>query len=306
MGVAFRIVLYAKDERAAKGAADAAFSRIEALNQRLSDYLDDSELNRLPRRSANAKPTPVSSDLWRVIERASQLARQTDGAFDITVGPYTKLWRQARRRRELPGPSQLAAARRAVGYQFVRLDPVHQTVQLLNPNMQLDLGGIAKGYAADQALAVLGGHGIRRAFVDGSGDMALGDPPPGRKGWRIAVAPLAPDQKPDRMMMLANCGVATSGDLWQHVTINNVRYSHIVDPSTGLGLTTRSSVTVVAPDAMTADSLASALSVLGPEKGMRLVEKTNGVSALIVRATSADGVETFTSPDFPASKPSPK
>ena len=150
--------------------------------------------------------------------------------------------------------------------------------------MRLDLGGIAKGYAIDEALAVLKKSGITRALVDAGGDIALGDPPPGKQGWRIGIARLEADGPPSRILLLCRVAVASSGDTWQFVRIDGKRYSHIVDPRTGLGLTDHSSVTVVAPDGMTADGLASAVSVLGPEKGLRLIEGVPGTAGLIVLA----------------------
>ena len=141
---------------------------------------------------------------------------------------------------------------------------------------------MAVGFAVDEALAVLKQHGLSRALVNGSGDMALGDPPPGETGWRIGVAPLEPNQPPSRFLRLAHCGVSTSGDAWQYIEIAGRRYSHIVDPRTGVGLTTRSSVTVIAPNGMAADGLATAVSVLGAEKGLSLIERTCGAACLMV------------------------
>jgi thiamine biosynthesis lipoprotein len=145
-------------------------------------------------------------------------------------------------------------------------------------------GAIAKGYAADEALAVLIERGLPRALVAASGDMAVGDPPPGEEGWRIEVARLdVPDAPAPPILLLKNCGVATSGDVYQHLEINGVRYSHIIDPRTGLGLTDHSLVTIVAPDCISADSLATAVSVLGPGEGQRLIEETPNAAARIVR-----------------------
>ena len=141
---------------------------------------------------------------------------------------------------------------------------------------------MAVGFAVDEALTVLKQHGLTRVLVNGSGDMALGDPPPGEAGWRIGVAPLEPNQPPSRFLRLAHCGVSTSGDAWQFVEIDDRRYSHIVDPKTGLGLTTRSSVTVIAPTGMAADGLATAVSVLGVEQGLALIEQTCGAACLMV------------------------
>jgi len=183
----------------------------------------------------------------------------------------------------MPDADRLVEAKAAVGHQFVNLDENAETVRLTKPDMLLDAGGIAKGYAADAALAILKHHGITRALVNASGDIAFGDPPPGKSGWKMGVAPLAADDEPSRVFLLANCASATSGDAYQHVVIDGQRYSHIVDPRTGLGLTQPSSVTVFAPTCMAADSLASAVSVLGPEKGFELIDKKCHTAALVIR-----------------------
>ncbi len=273
MGVPFRIVLYAEDRARAEAAARAAFDRIAELNAILSDYDSDSELNRLCETSGSGRAVPVSDELWTVLARAQELARQTDGAFDVTVGPYVHLWRRARREQTLPDPGRLARARAAVGWQHLELDARQRTARLRVSRMRLDLGGIAKGYALDEALKVLAAHGIRRALVSGGGDLAVGEPPPGRTGWRIEVPPPEPAQGPTRFLLLRCAALATSGDLFQHVQIAGVRYSHIVDPRTGLGLTNRVQVTVIARDGMTADSLSTAISVLGPERGGKLAAR---------------------------------
>jgi thiamine biosynthesis lipoprotein len=284
MGLPFRIVLYATDKVTAEAAARAAFDRIRQLNDIMSDYEDDSELSRLSRTAGSGQAVRVSDELWFVLKRAQKLAERTDGAFDVTVGPVVSLWRKARRERNLPDAERLASAVQAVGHRKMRLDARSHTVELLAPRVRLDLGAIAKGYAADEALKVLRRLGITRALVAGGGDMALGDPPPGRKGWRVEIAPLdTTNAPPARFVLLANAGLATSGDLFQHVEIDGKRYSHIVDPRTGMGLTDHSLVTVIAPDGITADSLATAVSVLGPEKGVKLVEDTKGAAVHITR-----------------------
>jgi thiamine biosynthesis lipoprotein len=150
--------------------------------------------------------------------------------------------------------------------------------------MKLDLGGIAKGYALDEALKVLGAHGIKSALVTGGGDMAMSEPPPGETGWRIEIAPLdVPNAPPKRFVRLRGLGLATSGDLFQHLEIDGKRYSHVVDPHTGIGLTDHALVTIIAPDGMTADALAKVVGVLGPEKGLKFIENTPGVEAHLVR-----------------------
>jgi thiamine biosynthesis lipoprotein len=167
----------------------------------------------------------------------------------------------------------LSRARQAVGWQSLTLDAEHQTATLKLPKMQLDLGGIAVGFAIDEALSVLKEQGIDSALIDGSGDIGVSAPPPGQPGWRISVAPLDADGPPSRHLLLKHAAVTTSGDAFQFVEIDGVRYSHIVDPSTGLGLTSHSSVTVIAPTCVMADSHATTVCVLGPERGLPWLRK---------------------------------
>lgn len=305
MGTTFRVVLYADDAGAAKRAADAAFARVAALDAIMSDYKRDSELNRLCAafKTGVGEPAKVSDDLFFVLFKAEQLSKASDGAFDVTVGPVVQLWRHARRTQQLPEKDELAAALARVGYKNVELDPARQTVKLLKPGMQLDLGGIAKGYAADEALRVLREkHGIGRALVAAAGDITCGDPPPGKDFWAVDIAPIARGQKP-RPLRLANASVSTSGDLEQFVEIGGVRYSHIVDPKTGLGLTGRRSVTVVAPKGVTADSLTKAVMVSPSDKGLSLVEKTPGAAAYLAAVGPGEAVAERESERFALYRP---
>jgi FAD:protein FMN transferase len=284
MGMPFRIVLYATNQTSATAAADAAYGRIQQLNSIMSDYDPESELSKLSQTSGRGQAVRVSPELWFVLQRAVELSRKSDGAFDVTVGPFVNLWRRARRQHQLPDPARLEQARRAVGYQHMRLDPKAHTVELLVPNMRLDLGGIAKGYAVDEALRALRRSAINRALVEGGGDVGVSDPPPGKAGWRFDLASLdATNAPPDRYLLLKDAAISTSGDLYQRLEIDGKRYSHIVDPRTGIGLTDHSLVSVIAHDSITADSLTKVVSVLGPEKGMKLIESTPGVAARIMR-----------------------
>ena len=290
MGTVFRIIFYASHDSSVSRAAEAAFDRIAELDHIMSDYQASSELMQLCKQ-AGGPPVKVSEDLYRVLSASQWVARRSDGAFDITVGPVVQLWRRARRQHELPERARLSQALELVGYGKLRLDARARTAQLLKPGMLLDLGGIAKGYAADEALRVLKRYGIDRALVAGGGDIAVGREPPdsGAAGWRIAVLSLdSPREKPNRHIALRNGGISTSGDLEQHVEIAGTRYSHIVNPKTGHALTGRSSVTVIARDDMTADALATAVSVLGMKRGLELARSIPGTAALICQS-SEDG-----------------
>jgi thiamine biosynthesis lipoprotein len=236
----------------------------------------------------------VSDDLWRVLRRARRVAELSDGAFDVTVGPVVRLWRRARRQHELPSPERLAEARKLVGYRLVRLIPDGHKVELLKPGMLLDLGGIAKGDACDQALAVLEKQGLHRAMIEAGGDVVLGDPPPGKPGWIVGVCSPTTDSPPARYLSLARVAVDTSGDAFQHVDLGGRRYSHILDPRTGMALTDGSKVTVVAPNGLTGDPLTKAVLVLGPQRGLKVIEETPGAAAWLLRAPEGK-VETFES-----------
>lgn len=295
MGTRFRIVLYATNQEIATQASDAAFERIARLDGIMSDYRETSELMSLCRR-AGGPPIRVSNELFRVLTKSQQLARQSNGAFDITIGPVVRLWRQARRTKELPDRQRLAQALDLSGYDKIHLQPKTRSVRLSKPGMLLDLGGIAKGYAADEAIATLKQHGIHSALVAAGGDIVVSNSPPGTDGWIVGIAPLNnPNKTPTRFLSLHNAAVSTSGDAEQHIELNGVRYSHIVDPRTGLGLTGQSSVTVVAPNGITADGTDTTVSVLGPEPGLRLVESIDGTAAFIMQAAERGALRTFQS-----------
>ncbi len=287
MGTLFRINLYAPDQAGAEKAAQLAFHRVDALEDVMSDYQADSEVMRLCDQPYGT-PVPVSADLFAALELGENMARASGGAFDVTVGPFVRLWRFSRKRQTLPTPAELAAARASVGWVKLRLDKANRTATLLAPNMRLDLGGLGKGYAADAALKVLKEQGITRALVAGSGDIALGDPPPGESGWKVGITAIDNSTDATRTIRLHNAGISTSGDTEQFVEIDGRRYSHIVNPATGLGMTQRIQSTVIAPNATTTDMLGTTLCVLGMQKGLALADATPGTAALVL--VKEDGV----------------
>jgi thiamine biosynthesis lipoprotein len=247
MGTLVRITIYSKDASPMR----PAFARIAQLDEELSDYKPDSELNRLCR--THGEPVKVSEDLFRVLEASVKLSALTNGAFDVTIGPVTHLWRLGK----LPD----AEATNRVGWRNLVLDKKQRTVELRLAGMQLDLGAIAKGYAADEALKTLRGLGVTRALIAVSGDIVAGDAPPGTKGWRIGLEPAGGE------IFLRSAAVSTSGDTEQSREIGGVRYSHIIDPKTGLGLRSAVAVTVVARRGLDADPIATAVSVMGEKRG---------------------------------------
>jgi thiamine biosynthesis lipoprotein len=297
MGTLFSLILYAPDEATAQKAAKEAFARIEELNAIMSDYKADSELMKLCQH-AGGDPVPVGEDLFKVLQASQEVARLSDGAFDVSISPVVRLWRKARRTKKMPDAQEIKKALELVDYRKIRLTPKGRTVQLLLYGMLLDLGGIAKGYAADAALEVLRRHGITRALVAAGGDIAVGDPPEGADGWKIGIAPLKDPQGPPRyQLLLRNMAVSTAGDSHQHVEIDGKRYSHIVDPKTGIGLVGPRSVTVIAPKGVLADGLDTAICVMGPQRGLKLIESLDNVAGIMVFET-AKGEETTMSKRF--------
>lgn len=276
MGTRFRVVVVHRDPERGRAAARAALDRVAELDERLSDYRPESELSRLSRASGGA-PVPCSPDLWRVLALAAQVAERTGGAFDVTVGPVVRLWRRAGRRGELPGEEELEEARRRTGPDLLQLDPAHRTARGRVPGMRLDLGGIAKGDALDQALEVLRSHGAAAGLVDGGGDVAVFGAPPEAPGWTIAVEGLGPGAH----VVLRGGALASSGDAYRAVEIAGVRHSHLIDPRTGRALLGSRAAGVLARDAALADGLASALCVLGVEPGLALLEALTGVEGWI-------------------------
>ncbi len=288
MGATFTIVLCGRDKPAADAALDASFDRIRELDAILSNYKKASELNRFCLGSPHGEPQPVSLDLFRVLKRADLTSRQSDGAFDVTVGPLTRLWRQTRRTRVWPSSDRLQEAQAAVGYDAIRLDESRQAVKLLRPSMQLDLGGIGAGYALDEVADLLVRRGFENFMIDGSGDIRVRGAPPGRQAWRIAIGGLREGDPEEAYLMLRDKSVATSGDLYQYFEFEGQRYSHLIDPKTGVGLTVPSSVTVIAPDGITADTWSSTVALMGIERGIDCVLK-HPEWGLEVRATWLEG-----------------
>jgi len=266
MGTTFRLVLYAPDSARAQGAAAAAFAEADSMNRIFSNYEANSAINRLTRRAVDGKMAPVSPPLWEVLTFSQKLWRQSDGAFDVTIGPLAKLWRRAFQRKTFPEREKLEAARALVGFDLLHLNAENRSVGCQKEGMLLDFGGIAKGYTGDRMAEVLQRKGIDRYLIDLGGDLCMGDPPPGKEGWKVRL----PD---GRFKLMAKVALAASGDHYRFLEWKGRRYSHIINPQTGLGVTDQHTVSVIAQQGMRADAYASAISVMGPEKGRRLARQ---------------------------------
>ncbi len=273
-----------------------AFSRVAELNRSLSDYLPESEINNLAKAPAEV-PFPVSEDLFVLFKTAGELTSETGGVFDVTAGPLIRLWRMGRKNGSLPSTAQIASAKARTGFHHLDLDSEKRTILKKYDGMLFDLGGIAKGYAADSVLTIMRDGGFPQTLVAASGDIVVGEAPPGKSGWRIGIETLevGHDLKDLETVTLVNKAVSTSGDTRRYLEIAGVRYSHIVSTRTGLGLTERIGASVIAPDATTSDSYATAVVLLGVKEGLQFIENQRGIECQIV--TLHDGQEVFTRTD---------
>ena len=281
LGVQVRIVLYAEKEERARAAATAAYRRIAELEDIFSTYRAHSELSQLPER-AYTGPAEVSEDLFFLLQQSTLLSQRTGGAFDITVGPFIELWRHARNSLQLPELMALQDARNRVGWNLLTLDDTTRQVQLLKPGMKLSMDGIAKGFILDRALLVLEKYGITSALIEAGGDIVVSGPPAGSKGWKINIADASQTSEiVQRANELTNSAISTSGDTEQFVLIDGLRYSHVIDPATGLGTTHRTMATVIARRGYISDGYATAFTVLSPSSRDSLLQGNDSLLVFI-------------------------
>jgi thiamine biosynthesis lipoprotein len=286
MGTRFRLVVVDHDEARARAAAERAFRRVDQLDESLSDNRFESDHRKLER-SPIGMQVAVPDDLWEVLAEAQLIATATDGAFDVTVGALTRLWRWAARRQTEPSAERLLAARQTVGYRALELDETTRSVTIRRSGLRLDLGGIAKGYAVDEAFETLRAAGLRSILVDGGGDLRLGAPPPGSRGWRVAVPTHGTgpgDALSWRSVLLSDISIATSGATYRSTGPDG--RSHVLNPRSGVGIRGDRIVTVMSKSASRADALASALSVLGPG-GISVARDLGAIEAVVVDATDS-------------------
>lgn len=278
MGSPFSIIVYSNDSLKVSSATARAYKLVDSLNQVYSDYDAQSELSILSRKGQSAG---VSDALWDILKQSQVAYQKSSGAFDITIGPLVKLWRKARKEKQLPADSVLRKAQVSVGFQWVQMNEKTHAVKLNKSAMQLDLGGIAKGYIAQKVVDFLAKEGLGASLVDAGGDLAMGQAPPSKKAWSVGVNIPSSEELLPRYLLLQNAAVATSGDMYQFVEIDGKHYSHIVNPKTGLGLSHQRNVTVIAPDGATADWLATACSVLPVKKALKLCDSFPNTGLLI-------------------------
>jgi thiamine biosynthesis lipoprotein len=279
MGSPFKLVFYASNDSIAHLAAEKAFHRVEVLNEIMSDYRDGSEINRLSATSGSGKWVSVSQELFDILAVSKDISLKTDGVFDVTLGPVVQMWRHATRKSIFPTRQEIDLALSKTGIKKMELDPAEKKVCLKQKGMRLDIGGLGKGFAAEEAIKILQGYGISSAMMDAGGKIVLTNPPPGSKGWQINISNGNDSLK---TLSLSNVSLATSGPTYRFMEYNGVRYSHIVDPKTGIGLLFHVRTTVVAPDGAVSDALATAFSVAGIKKSKSYARRFPGCRVWLV------------------------
>lgn len=262
MGSPFHLVFVDQDSIHASKIAQQAFDFVDSLVKIYSDYDSNSELSVLSSKSGDG-PIPVSKGLLEILLKSQDAFNSSQHSFDISMGPLSLLWRNARKTKTFPDSTLVAKTKSLVGFEQIVIDPYKQTVSLARKGMRLDLGGIAKGFVAEKVLQRLSALGIRSALVDAGGDIVMSEAPLFAKGWVIGVnAPEEAEELLDKKLLLKNMAVATSGDVYQYFLHNGKKYAHITDPQTGYGVTFQRNVTVIAKDGAKADWLATACSIL--------------------------------------------
>jgi len=269
------------DKEGIKQAIDRALEEIGRIEAVFSVFNKDSEIAKI-NRLKQAEALMISDEVFRVIEKSVEYNKITDGAFDITVKPLVDLWAQAKEAKRLPSDLAVRDALDKTGSQFIVLDNVNKTIAFKKDGMALDMGGLAKGYATDRAIEVLKENGVLNAIVSSGGDMYCLGRRSRDKLWEVGIR--HPRKKGQIILQVGveDKAVDTSGDYEKYFISNGRRYSHIIDPRTGYPIGDGVvSATVFANDSMTADILATALTILG-EDGMEMIKSVNGAGAIVI------------------------
>ncbi|MDD5063212.1 MAG: FAD:protein FMN transferase [Phycisphaerae bacterium] len=287
MGTFARVVAVAADSNTAKGCIEDAFAEIKEVEKLMNYHKSDSEISEL-NRDGFARAVRVSKSTYEVIEKSVRFSKLSSGAFDVTVGPLVDLWHSAEEANSLPSDAELQRVHSKVGCDKLIRDANERSVRFAAKGMRVDLGGIAKGYAIDKAVEAMQKGGAAGGMVDIGGEIrCFGSPPAGQNIWRIGLQdPVANDVmnagKPLFILRLTDSAVATSGHYHRFVTIGGKKYSHIINPESGHSSESLASVTIICPSAADADALSTAVSVMGREKGLALIETIPDAEAILI------------------------
>lgn len=290
MGTQFTIVAYGAEEAQLQAAVSAAFEEIFRLDLQWSNYVESSDLSYVNQHAAD-EPVTLDRELYQMLETCLRYSRETGGAFDVTVGPLLKTWRFFRGTGRLPKPEEVAATLAHIGWQKVRLDARNRTVSFTLPGVELDLGGIGKGYAIDGAARVLREAEITAALIlsGASSILAIGTPP-GQEGWTVNVRDPRDAKKSVAQISLKDAALSTSGNYEKFFEAEGKTYSHIFDPRTGYPAQGILSTTVVGSTGTDTDALSTAFFVLGKEGTAHYLRKHSGISVLICTDSSCEWI----------------
>ncbi len=288
MGTFARVIVVAQNSEIAEKAASDAFAQMEKVDSLMSDFKDNSDIG-IVNREAFQKEVKVSDDTFEVIKRSVEFSKLTDGAFDITVGPLVALFRKEKETHIPPTKEEIENAKAKTGYEKLILDDKNKTVRFTVEGMKLDLGGIAKGYGVDIATEAVKKDGALGALVDIGGNIrCFGTPAQGKKTWLVGIQdPNLAENKDEGListLKITDESVSTSGNYQQFVMINGKRQSHIINRKTGTGAEGLSSVTIITDNATDADALSTAVTVIGTEKGMALIESLPNTEAILINS----------------------
>jgi FAD:protein FMN transferase len=280
MGTAIRAELWHEDSAAAEAALDAVMEEMHRIDRAMSPFKPESELSRINREAAKA-PVPISEEMYELLERSIEFSKSSNGAFDITFAGVGCMFDY--RNGVKPRAEEIAAALPGVDYRHLRLNRRTRTVQFARGGVRIDLGGIAKGYAVDNCIALLKARGVKQALVVAGGDSrVLGD----RRGrpWMIGVRDPRRKDAMVAMMPLVDAAISTSGDYERYFEADGVRHHHILDPKTGVSASAVRSATIIGPDATTTEGISKSVFVMGPERGIRFAESLPGIDAVVIDA----------------------
>ncbi|MDP4262182.1 MAG: FAD:protein FMN transferase [Bacteroidota bacterium] len=282
MGNQFEITVVADNQEWAYQRIDEAVAEIKRIEKILTTYKDDSETN-LINKNAGIQPVKVSEEVFRLIERSIRISGFTQGSFDITYGSIDKrLWNFDKNMKSLPDPKKAKKMVRLINYRNIILDHNEQTVFLKEKGMRIGFGGIGKGYAAEMAKALMKKSGVKSGIVNASGDLTAWGYQPDGSPWTVGIAHPDAANLPFSYMKITDMAVATSGNYEKYVIINNKKYSHTINPRTGLPVAGIKSVTIISPNAELCDALATPVTIMGIKPGLNLINQLKQVECIII------------------------
>lgn len=278
MGTRIHVEFYVEDDRQGQVLIDRVMHEMHRIDHALSSYKEDSELSKVNRQAGSDWVT-VSDELFDLVAKADQISRLTDGAFDITYASVGRYYDY--REGKSPDAATIEAAVQAINYRYIERDVENSRIRFKHPNVYIALGGIAKGHAVDRGVAILAAAGITQASVSAGGDSRiLGDR--GGKPWTVGIQHPRDDNKMSAVLPLVDTAVSTSGDYERYFEKDGIRFHHILDPNTGRSATGAWSVTILGPEATFTDALSTSVFVLGPERGLSLINRLPGIDAIII------------------------